>query len=185
MNGVMDSIQVQSLSAFSQVGFACGCTVFSFYTHFQVLFGGVGYNFAQQFCEFSSMFSFFESSFFPVQADFRIAFAESYAAHCQVHTNFGAFAVEVSAQVSFDIFRNVGSDAYNVLGSPAHFSSHFLEFGSGSAALRAFCRSSFAFIYITTYLTYKFFHISSLHVFILHCLILFLTCTACVPLTLI
>ena len=63
MNGVMDSIQVQSFSAFSQVGFACGCTVFSFYTHFQVLFGGVGYNFAQQFCEFSSMFSFFESSF--------------------------------------------------------------------------------------------------------------------------
>ena len=163
MNGVMDSVKAEFFSAFCKVGFACGCAVFSFYAHFKVLFGAVGNNFAEQFSKFSSMFCFFKSSFFPVQADFRITFTESNAAHSKVHAYFAAFAVEVSAQVFFNIFGNVFSYANKMFSSPGHFAFHFYKFGSRSFALRAVFRSSFTFINIATNLANPFFHYSFLH----------------------
>ena len=45
MNGVMDSIQVQSLGSLSQIKLTCGSTVLGIYSHLQILLGGIGYDF--------------------------------------------------------------------------------------------------------------------------------------------
>ena len=66
MNGVMNCVEVSGFRTFRQIEFTSGCAVFSFYAHFEVFLGAVGNDFAQQFCKFRSMFSFFVSSFFPI-----------------------------------------------------------------------------------------------------------------------
>ena len=103
MNGVMDSIQVSSLSSLSQVELACGSAVFGFDADSQVLLGGGGDDFAQQLCELGSVLSLFVGSLLPVQADFGIAFPVSDASHAQVHTDLGAFALEVGHQLLEDV----------------------------------------------------------------------------------
>ena len=158
MYGVVDSVEVQSLSALCQIKLAGGCAVLSVYTHLQVLLGGVGYNLAEQLCELSSVLCFLECSLLPVQADFRIALAVGNASHCQIHTNLRALALKVSTQVSHDVLRSALCNAYNVLSSPGLFASLLLELLSRCVADRALCRSCFAFIYITTYGTNKLFH---------------------------
>ena len=168
MNGIMDRVQVQRFGAFCQVGLAGGCTVFGFYAHFQILFGAVGNNFAQQFRKLSGMFCFFVRSFFPVQADFRIAFPECDAGHGQVHAYFGAFAVEVGAQVGFNIFGNISGYAYNMFSSPGHIAGLLYKFGSRSAALGAFCRGFGSFIHIAANRTNEFFHDDYLRIFLIH-----------------
>ena len=77
-------LAVSSISAFK----VCCSPVLSFYTHLKVLLCAVCYNFAKKFCEFSSVFCFFVSSFFPVKSDFRIAFSVSYSCHCKIHSYF-------------------------------------------------------------------------------------------------
>ena len=86
LNCVMDCIEVCSFCTFCKVEFTCCCAVFCFYSHFKVLLCAVCYNFAKKFCEFSSVFCFFVSSFFPVKSDFRIAFSVSYSCHCKIHS---------------------------------------------------------------------------------------------------
>ena len=95
MNGVVDCIQVSCFCTFCQINFASGSTVLSLYTHLQVLLGAVGYDFAQELCEFSSVLSLFVSGFLLVQANFRIALSVSNSCHCQIHTNLRALALEV------------------------------------------------------------------------------------------
>ena len=46
MNGIMDCIQVQSLCSLCQISLTSGSAVLSFYSHLQILLGGVGNNFA-------------------------------------------------------------------------------------------------------------------------------------------
>ena len=59
----------------------------------------------------------------------------SNASHCEVHTNFGAFAGEVCFEVSADICWNVVSNADNVFGSPGHFAFLLNELFSWCLAL--------------------------------------------------
>jgi len=51
MHGVVDGVEVQLLGELGQLGLACGCAVFGFDAHFEVLLGGVGHDFAQQLSE--------------------------------------------------------------------------------------------------------------------------------------
>ena len=48
MNSVVDSVEVESLGALSQIELAGGCAVLSVNTHLEVLLGGVGYDLAEQ-----------------------------------------------------------------------------------------------------------------------------------------
>ena len=159
MYGVMDCVEVERFCTFCKISLAGSCAILSFNTHLKVLLGGVGYDFAQQLSKFCSMFCFFVSSFLPVQADFRIAFAMCNACHCQVHTDLAALAIEVSAQIVDDILRNTLCYADNMLRSPGHFFGLLNKLGSGSAADGTFLRSGFAFMNITTDAANKFFHI--------------------------
>ena len=118
MNGVMNGVEVRLLRALREIGLAFGSAVFSFNAHFEVLLGGVGQNFAKQFGKAGSVIGFFHSGLFIVQADFRITFTESNAGHREIHTDFGAFAVEVGTEVVLDVFGNILGNAKNVLGSP-------------------------------------------------------------------
>ena len=158
----MDCIQVSCFCTFSQIEFSFGCTVLSIYTHFQVFLCAVGYNFTKQFSEFCCMFSFFVSSFFPVQTDFRISFSVSYTSHSQIHTDFRAFTFEVCSQISQNIFRNTFCYTYNMFSSPCFFSALLFELGSRCFTYRTDFRCSFSFINISTYSTNKFLHSVSL-----------------------
>lgn len=143
MNGVMDGIVTQLFSQGSDFFLAGAGTLFSSSTHFQVLLGARGYHFAQQFSEFSSMFSFFESDPFVGFSHFRISFAVSYTAHSQVHTNFGAFTGEVLMQAFQDSFIYAFGNAYNVFVSVFFYAFlQFIEFIFRCTALRAFSGAS-------------------------------------------
>ena len=72
MDGVVDRIQVQSLSLLSQLGLAHGSAILGLYAHLQVLLGGIGNHFAQQLGKLGSVLGLFVSGLFPVQADLRI-----------------------------------------------------------------------------------------------------------------
>ena len=115
---VVDGIQVQLLCLCCQSLLACAGTVFSGNTHFQILLGGVGNNFAQHLCKLCSVFCLFVSSLFPVQTDLRVALTERNTCHCQVHTDLGAFAVEVLTQTLDNLFVCALCYADNVLVSP-------------------------------------------------------------------
>ena len=47
MNGVMNSVEVESLCALCKVGLSCGCSVLGFNAHFKILLGGVGDDLAE------------------------------------------------------------------------------------------------------------------------------------------
>ena len=96
--------------AFNESYFASGSTVLGLYTHLKVLLGAVGYDFAQELCEFSSVLSLFVSGFLVVQANFRITLSVSNSCHCQIHTNLRALALEVCTILE-DIFGNAFSNA--------------------------------------------------------------------------
>ena len=49
-----------------RANFTGECTEVGFYTHFEVLFGGIGHHFAEKLSKFGSMFGFFISRFFPI-----------------------------------------------------------------------------------------------------------------------
>ena len=73
MNRVMDSVEVELFSEGGDFFLACASALFSSSTHFEVGLGVVGNDFAEEFSEFSSVFSFFESDAFVSFCDFRIA----------------------------------------------------------------------------------------------------------------
>ena len=155
---VMDRIKVSSFGTFSQVEFTSSSTVLSFYTHLKVFLCAVSNDFTEKFCEFSSMLSFFVSSFLPVETDFRIAFSVGNSCHCQIHTNFRALTLEVSSQVFKNVFAHTLSNTNNVFSSPCHLALLLCEFGSRSLTLRTDFRSSVTFVNISTYITYPFCH---------------------------
>ena len=98
MHGDMDGVQIQLLGHQRQIKLALGSAVLGVHAHFEVLLGGVGYDFAQQLGKIGGMFGFFVCSHLPVQADFGIAFAMGNAGHGQIHANLGALAHEVLTQ---------------------------------------------------------------------------------------
>ena len=158
MNGVVNSVEVERLRALCQIRLTCGSAVFRFYTHFKVLLGGVGNDFAQQFGKLGSVLGFFPSRLFPIQTDFGIAFTMGNPRHSQVHTHFRALSVEVGPEVFHYIFGSALRNAYNVFGSPAHSFFLFNELFLGSLALGALCGSFVTFINIAAYAAYKFCH---------------------------
>ena len=83
------------------------------------------------------MIGFFHSGLFIVQTDFRITFTESNAGHREIHTDFGAFAVEVGTEVVLDVFGNILGNAKNVLGSPGLALNNRNKLGFRCAAGRA------------------------------------------------
>ena len=71
------------------------------------------------------------------------------AGHGQVHTDFGALALEVGAEIGLDILGDIGSDADHVLGGPGHVTGLLDELLGGSAALRTLLGSLGTFVNIT------------------------------------
>lgn len=96
---------------------------------------------------------------FPVQTDFGIAFAVSGAAHCEIHTDFGAFAFEVGAQTFDDVGGSALRDADDVFCRP-HSRAFFLliELLSGGFADGALFGCFVAFVNVTANGTDKFRH---------------------------
>ena len=90
MNRIMDGIVAQLFSQGSDFFLASASALFCSSSHFQVLLGAVGNDFAQQFSELGSVFCFFKSDAFISFCNFRIAFTIGYTGHTQLHTKFGA-----------------------------------------------------------------------------------------------
>ena len=72
MHGVVDGVEVELLGELGELGLAGGGAVFGFNAHFEVLLGGVGHDFAEEFCKLGGVLSLFVGSLLPVQADFRV-----------------------------------------------------------------------------------------------------------------
>ena len=95
------------------------------------------------------MLSLFPSGLFPVQADLGIALAMGHTGHSQVHTDLGALAGEVGAQVSHDVLGRTLGHAHHVLSGPAHIGALLHELAAGSLALGTFLGGLVAFMNIT------------------------------------
>ena len=98
MNSIVDSIEVQLFSTLSNASLVGTSTALCVHTFLQVCFS-VPNHVAKQFSELSSVLSFFPSVAFESLSNFGITLTVSLTAHSQVHTNFGALAVEVSVQI--------------------------------------------------------------------------------------
>jgi hypothetical protein len=123
--------------------------VFGFYPHFQVFLCAFGDNLAKKFGEFGGVFRFLIGGFFPIRADFGIAFPERYPGHGQVHSNFTAFAVKVRLQVLYDVRVNAFGYADHMLGGESPARGLFLEFPGRSFALGASLGRLIARVYKT------------------------------------
>ena len=162
----MDSIEVVLLSELSKICLSLSSAVFSIDSHLEVLLCAVCDDFAEEFCKFCSMLSFFKTSLFPVHTDFRITFSMSDSSHSKVHTYFCAFAFEVSSEAIDDFllyfFWNISSEflayTYLVLCSPSHISLLFYELASWNLALWAELWWDITFIYVTANWTNPFLH---------------------------
>ena len=119
VHGVMNRIQVGSLSLFSQLKLAQGSAVLGSHTHLQVLLGRGGHHLAQHLGELGSVLCLFISGLFPVETDLRVALTVCHSGHSQVHTHLGAFAVKVVSQALDDLLVHAVDNAYLVLGSPS------------------------------------------------------------------
>ena len=117
VNGVVNSVIAQFLRAFCEGELTRGRAVLGFNADGEVLLC-VGVDaFAQKLGEFRGVFGFFKGNALVCFGDFGIAFPVSLTAHCQIHSDFGAFAREVRAQ-ALDNFRvKTLRDADSVLGN--------------------------------------------------------------------
>ena len=140
VHGVVDGIEASGLGALGKIGLAGGGAVLSLNAHLEVLLGGVGHDLAQELSELGGMLGLLVGSLLPVQADLGIALAMSDASHGQVHTDLGALALKVGAQVGNDVLGDALhlGDAHDVLGSPLELTLLLLqETRTGNAALGA------------------------------------------------
>ena len=129
MHRIMDRIEIQLFRSLRQSGLAGSRAILGGDADFEVLLGGVGQDFAEEFRELRSMLCFFEGSSSPVLADLRIAFSVCDAAHGKIHADFRALAVEVLAESVDDILRRTLRDTDNMLRRPGHIFVLFREFG--------------------------------------------------------
>ena len=140
VHGVVDGIEASGLGALGKIGLAGGGAVLGLNAHLEVLLGGVGHDLAQELGELGGMLGLLVGSLLPVQADLGIALAMSDASHGQVHTDLGALALKVGAQVGNDVLGDALhlGDAHDVLGSPLELALLLLqEARAGNAALGA------------------------------------------------
>ena len=88
------------------------------------------------------------------------------SSHCKIHSNFCAFAFEVSSETIddflLDFLWNISAEllanTYNVLCSPRHLSLLLYELASWNLALWAECRWLFTFINVTANWANPFLH---------------------------
>ena len=158
MDSVMDCVKVQCFRSLRQIRLACGSAILSIHPQLEILLGGVCYHLTEQFSESGCMVSFLESCLTIVHTDLRIAFAHRDTAHCQIHANLRALAIEVCTKIFLDVIRYIGRNTDNMLRCPCHLLFLFSELGSRSAADRALLRCSLTLINITAYIAYPLCH---------------------------
>ena len=147
VHGVVDSIEVELLSLHSNSKFAFASAGFSHHALFEVGFG-VPNDVTEEFGKLGSVFCFFPSVALESLCHFGIAFAVCLTRHGEIHSDFGAFSVEVSVEV-FDHFFVAAFCYANFVFSherESAFFGEFFELGSGNAAHGAFFGSVLAFI---------------------------------------
>ena len=108
VNGIVNGVVAELLSALCDCKLAFARAGFGSYAKFEVLLGGIGYNFAKKFCKLGSVLCLFVSIALVCFGNLRIALPFCNPCHCKVHTYFGALAVEVGAKAfhNFFIFNN-------------------------------------------------------------------------------
>ena len=140
MHGIVDGIEASGLGALGKIGLAGGGAVLGLNAHLEVLLGGVSHDLAQELSELSGVLGLLVGSLLPVQANLGVALAMSDASHGQVHTDLGALALKVSAQVGNDVLGDALhlGDAHDVFGGPLELALLLLqETRTGNAALGA------------------------------------------------
>ena len=108
VHGVVNGVIAELFGAFGELELAGAGARFRRDPHFEVLFGGIGHNFAQQFGEFGGVICLFIGISLVGFGDFGIALALGDARHRKVHADFGTFAHEVVLQTLHDlgVFHN-------------------------------------------------------------------------------
>lgn len=108
VNGIVNGVVAELLSALCDCKLAFARAGFGSYAKFEVLLGGIGYNFAKKFCKLGSVLCLFVSIALVCFGNLGIALPFCNPCHCKVHTYFGALAVEVGAKAfhNFFIFNN-------------------------------------------------------------------------------
>ena len=127
MNGIMDCIEVGSLSSLCKISLASSRAVLCIDSHLQVLLRAVRYHFAEKFCKLCSVLSLFVSGLLIVHSDLRVSLAVCNTCHCKIHTNLRALALEVCSQIRKNIFADALCNADYMLGSPYLFALLKLE----------------------------------------------------------
>ena len=102
VDGIVDRVIAELLRALCDRELALACARFSRCAHLEVLFGGVGHDFAQKFRKLCCVLRFLVSIALVSLCDLGIALALSDTRHCKVHTDLGALAREVCAQTLHD-----------------------------------------------------------------------------------
>ena len=95
------------------------------------------------------MFRFFPCRLFPIEPDFRIALTVRNTCHCEIHTDFRAFTLEIAAQIIDDVFRYALRNADDVLRRPNHFFLYFVKLRCGLLADRAELRRGCTLMNVT------------------------------------
>ena len=134
--------------------------VLSGYAHFEVLLRRGGNTFTEKFCKLRCVLCLLVGCLFPIHTDLGIALAEGNACHRKIHTDFGAFAVEVGTKTFDDLHRNAVKCADLMLGRVGHFAvfNKFLKLFTGNLAKRAFVGANIALNDFAAYSTSPFFH---------------------------
>jgi len=157
MHGVVDSIEVESLSLLGNFHLTCAGTSLGFHALLEVCLG-VPNTFANQFGETAGVVSLFESITLESFSDFGIALAVGLAAHGQIHAYLGAFAFEVGLQ-AFPYFGiTTLGNADLMFGYELQITVLFqlFELASGNFALRAAFRGFGTFVDVSANCAYKF-----------------------------
>ena len=139
VDGVVDGIEVGSLGTLGEISLTGGGAILGLNAHLEVLLGGVGHDLAQELSELGGVLGLLMGCLFVIKANLGITLAMSDAGHGQVHTDLGALALKVGAQVGDDVLGHaLLGNAHNVLGSPSKATLILLqEAGTGNAALGA------------------------------------------------
>jgi hypothetical protein len=164
VDGVVDGVKISGLSALSKVSFALSSAILSFYADFEVFLRGRRNDLTEELSETCSVVSLFISCLLIVETYLSIALTESGAGHGKIHAYLRALTLEVGAEISLDVLRDITGNSDNMLGSPVVIYDLLFELRSGSSAYRTFevSRKRLALIDITAYSTYKFFHVDYL-----------------------
>lgn len=139
VDGVVDGIEVGSLGTLGEIGLTSGGAILGLNAHLEVLLGGVGHDLAQELSKLGGVLGLLMGCLLVIKANLGITLAMSDAGHGQVHTDLGALALKVGAQVGDDVLgHTLLGNAHNVLGSPSKATLILLqEAGTGNAALGA------------------------------------------------